>query len=166
MRPSPTARLFPTAAGFDVVFTRTLRAPIEDVWASVTESERTARWFGPWEGVAAPGRTVKIQMVHEQEQPWCDLRIDACEAPKHLAVSMSDDAGVWQLEFRLTEADGVTELRLIQHRDTTEGLGDIGPGWEYYLDMLLASRAGAPLPKFDDYYPAQQAYFETLAVTL
>jgi len=25
---------------------RTFRAPIEDVWASLTESERTVRWFG------------------------------------------------------------------------------------------------------------------------
>jgi hypothetical protein len=28
--------------------------------------------------------------------------------------------------------------------------------------MLVASRAGAPLPDFDDYYPSQKAYFEGL----
>ena len=42
-------------------------------------------------------------------------------------------------------------------------LGAVGPGWEYYLDMLVASRAGEPLPDFDDYYPAQAAYYEGLA---
>ena len=34
----PTGRLFPTADGNDLVLSRTFRAPIEDVWASVTES--------------------------------------------------------------------------------------------------------------------------------
>jgi hypothetical protein len=38
----------------------------------------------------------------------------------------------------------------------------VGPGWEYYLDNLVASRDGAPLPDFDDYYPAQAAYYESL----
>lgn len=51
--PPPTGRLFPAADGTDLVVSRTFRAPIEDVWASVTESDRTARWFGAWQGDAA-----------------------------------------------------------------------------------------------------------------
>jgi hypothetical protein len=38
-------------------------------------------------------------------------------------------------------------------------VGEIGPGWEYYLDNLVASRGDGPLPTFDTYYPAQKAYF-------
>ncbi|GAA2621623.1 hypothetical protein GCM10010399_60910 [Dactylosporangium fulvum] len=160
----PMARLFPTATGADLVHTRTFRAPIEDVWASVTESDRTARWFGPWEGDAGPGRTVKVQMAFEEQQPWMDLHIDACEAPRRLAVSAVDDAGKWRLELLLSEADGRTELRLVHHLDTTDGIGEIGPGWEYYLDMLVAARDGASLPEFGDYYPAMQPYFTELAI--
>lgn len=37
--------------------------------------------------------------------------------------------------------------------------GDVGPGWEYYLDMLVAAREGEALPSFDDYYPAQRAHY-------
>ena len=35
--------------------TRTFHAPIEDVWAAVTEPERLARWLGTWSGDPAIG---------------------------------------------------------------------------------------------------------------
>ena len=158
----PTGRLFPAAAGADLVVSRTFRAPIEDVWASVTESDRTARWFGAWEGDAAPGRMIKMQMAFEEQAPWFDVRIDACEPPRRLAVSMNDESGSQRLELLLTDADGRTELRLVQHLDTTDAVGEMGPGWEYYLDMLVASRDGLPTPSFDDYYPAMKPYYEAL----
>ncbi|MET0132359.1 MAG: SRPBCC family protein, partial [Kibdelosporangium sp.] len=162
MKPLPTGQVIRTPKGSDLVLTRTLRAPIEDVWASVTESERTARWFGPWEGEGAPGNTVKLQMVHEEGQPWCDLQIDACDAPNRLAVSMVDGSGTWRMEALLTETDGVTELQLVQHLAADQNITGSGPGWEYYLDMLIASRDGKPLPNFDDYYPAQEPYYQNL----
>lgn len=163
MTPTPTGRLFRTDNGSDLVITRTFRALADDVWASVTEPERTARWFGPWEGEAGPGRTVKVQMAFEEQEPWIEVRIDACDPPRRLALSMVDEAGTWRMELLLSEVDGVTELRLVHHLSTEEGIGEVGPGWEYYLDMLIASRTGAALPTFDDYYPSQKAYFEALA---
>ncbi|ROP35521.1 SRPBCC family protein [Saccharothrix texasensis] len=165
MSPTPTGRLFRADAGSDLVITRTFRALADDVWASLTEPERTARWFGPWEGDAAPGRTVKVQMVFEEQEPWVEVRVDACDPPRRLALSMVDEAGTWRLELLLSEVDGVTELRLVHHLSTEEGIGEVGPGWEYYLDMLIASRAGAPLPRFDDYYPSQKEHFERLTTT-
>ena len=159
----PTGRLVPAADGDQLVVTRTFRAPIEDVWASVTEPERTARWFGRWEGEAGPGRTIRVQMAFEEQAPWFDARIDACEPPNRLAVtSLTDEAGTMRLELLLTHADGVTELRLVQHMDSTDGVGDMGPGWEYYLDNLVAAREGLPLPSFDDYYPAMKGYYDQL----
>lgn len=160
---APTGRLIPTVTGHDLVLTRTYRAGAADVWASVTEPERTARWFGPWRGQSAPGRTIEVQMSFEESAPWCPLRIEACEPPYRLAVSMEDENGSWSLELLLTESGGTTELRLIHHLVTTDHLGQTGPGWEYYLDMLTAARTGEPLPDFEDYYPAQKAYFEALA---
>jgi hypothetical protein len=38
-------------------------------------------------------------------------------------------------------------------------VGSFGPGWEFYLDALAASRDGAAVPDFNDYYPAQKEYF-------
>jgi uncharacterized protein YndB with AHSA1/START domain len=159
----PTSKLFRTDAGCDLVLTRTFRAPADDVWASITEPERTAHWFGPWEGQAGPGRTIKVQLLHEEQTPWCEMRIEACEPPRRLELSARDEAGSWHLELLLAEAaDGTTELRFVQHLESEEGLGEIGPGWEYYLDLLVASRDGSPKPGFDDYYPAMKPHFEQL----
>jgi uncharacterized protein YndB with AHSA1/START domain len=161
----PTGQLFRTgtAIGSDLVLTRTFRAPAEDVWASVTESDRTARWFGPWEGDAAPGRTIKVQMAYEEQAAWIDMRIDACDPPRRLALSATDDYGNWRIELLLSEANGSTQLRFVQHLDTEEQIGEIGPGWEYYLDMLVAARDGSPQPDFNDYYAAMKPYYDELA---
>jgi uncharacterized protein YndB with AHSA1/START domain len=158
MTSEPTGRL----AGSDLALTRSFRADIEDVWAAVTESDRTARWFGAWTGEAGAGRTIKVQLAFEEGMPWTDARIDACEPPHRLALSTSDDAGGWHLELLLTGAGDHTELTLVHHLKTTEGIGEIGPGWEYYLDNLVAARDGTPLPDFADYYPAMKPYFEAL----
>ncbi|MFC4531082.1 SRPBCC family protein [Sphaerisporangium dianthi] len=163
MSPIPTGRLFPTGTGTDLVLSRTFRAPAEDVWASITESDRTARWFGPWEGEAAPGRTIKVQMAFEEQAPWFEMRIDACDPPRRLALSTSDASGDWRLELLLSEADGSTELRFVQHLAGEDGVGEIGPGWEYYLDLLVAARDGSPAPDFADYYPSMKDHFEAQA---
>lgn len=166
--PAPTGRLLHTDNGRDLALTRTLRASLGDVWASLTEPGRTARWFGPWKGEAGPGRAVEIQMAFEQGRPWAELRIDACEPPRRLAVSMVDEAGSWPMEIRIGETDGTTTVELIHHlpgraaQPGDPGLGEIGPGWEYYLDMFVAAHAGLPLPAFDSYYPAQKRYYEEL----
>ena len=62
--------------------------------------------------------------------------------------------------MELAESGGVTELRFTQHLTDTEGVGEIGPGWEYYLDALVASRDGQPAPQWDDYYPAMKEHFD------
>ncbi|BCJ62259.1 hypothetical protein Jiend_56810 [Micromonospora endophytica] len=106
-----------------------------------------------------------MQMAYEAEAPWSELRIDACEPPRRLALSARDESGSWRLELLLTSHGGRTGLRFVQHLDTVEGLGEIGPGWEYYLDRLVASRDGTAMPSFDDYYPAQRDYFAHLRPT-
>jgi uncharacterized protein YndB with AHSA1/START domain len=156
----PTGQLLPGADGPQLGVSRTFKAPIEDVWVSVTEPDRTARWFGTWKGDAAPGRMIKVQMGFEEEAPWLDKRIDACEPPRRLALS--DEPGTGQIELLLTHADGLTELRLVHHLESTEQVGELGPGWEYYLDALVASREELPMPDFDDYYPAMKPYYDAL----
>jgi uncharacterized protein YndB with AHSA1/START domain len=156
MSPTPTGRLF----GNDLVLTRTFRAPIADVWASLTDPERTARWFGPWEGDTGPGAKIRVQMAQEEGKPWMDMTIDACEAPNHLAISSQTEHGGWRMEMALSETAGVTELRFTHHLDGPENVGEVGPGWEFYLDAMVASRDDAPMPDFNDYYPSMKDHFE------
>lgn len=155
MSPKPTGHVH----GNDLIITRMFRAPIEDVWASVTVSEKTALWFGRWQGEAGPGKAVRLQLVHEQGQPWSDVVIEQCEAPRRLVLSMKDEMGDWRIELTLTQTGDMTELRFLQPLSDRKLAGDVGPGWEYYLDMLVAAREGRELPSFADYYPAQKAYY-------
>ena len=157
--PAPNGRIERTPRGRALVITRTFRAPIEDVWASVTESERTARWFGSWTGEPGPGKTIRYIMTFEPGHEGSDMTILACEPPRHLAVRGAEAYGGWELELFLAESNGVTELRFVQH--LTEGIdvGSVGPGWEYYFDNLVASRDNATMPDFNDYYPSQKAYY-------
>jgi hypothetical protein len=88
-----------------------------------------------------------------------EMTIDVCDPPHHLAVRSVDNYGSWHLEAHLTERNGVTELRFVQHLDDSTKVGEVGPGWEYYLDNLVAARTDGPRPDFSDYYPAQKAYY-------
>ena len=161
---TPTGEVVVTSEGVDLVLSRSYAAPIADVWASVTEPERTARWFGRWRGEAGPGRTVQVQMSFEgDDPPWSDVHIDDCTPPEHLAVTVTDDGAGWRLELRLAESDGVTTLLLIDHRGSADGVGDFGCGWEWYLDGLSAFRDGSERPSFEDYYPALKEPYEQLA---
>ena len=159
--PLPTGRLVDTEAGRDLVLSRTFEASIEDVWASITESERTARWFAAWTGDPGPGKTIRYRLTFEgPDAAEADMTIDACDPPHHLAVSTVDEHGSWRLEARLEVAAGTTTLTFTHHLDDSSNAGEVGPGWEYYLDNLVASRAGGPLPNFDDYFPAQRSVYE------
>jgi uncharacterized protein YndB with AHSA1/START domain len=157
--PKPTGSVVPTPAGADLILTRAFRAGIDDVWRSVTESDRTARWFGRWEGDPGAGKSVTLYMGFEKEAAPAQVLIEKCTPPRHLAISMNDAYGDWHLELSLEQSGDVTTLTFVHHLKDVGGVSEVGPGWEYYLDMLVASREGNPLPRFDDYYPAQRDYF-------
>ena len=161
--PLPTGKLLATDGGRDLVLSRTFGASIEEIWAEVTESERTGRWFASWTGDPAPGATIAYTMLFEEGAPEAEMLIEACEAPRHLAVRGVDEHGGWRLELAAAgHPDGATALELVHHLDEGAQPGLIRPGWEYYLDMLVAAHAGSSQPSFDDYFPAQQPYYEGL----
>jgi uncharacterized protein YndB with AHSA1/START domain len=158
MNPQPTGRL----RGNDLILTRTFRAPIEDVWTSISDPESTARWFGRWEGERGAGGKIRVQMAFEKDGPWMDATIELCEAPRHLIVTTKDSYGEWRLELTLTQTNDTTTLEFVHHLTDRTGVGEVGPGWEYYLDNLVAARANQPLPTFEMYYPSQKDYFLSL----
>ena len=162
MNPKPTGYFEETDAGADLVLKRTFRASLEDVWQSVTASESTARWFGSWTGEPGVGNTLELTMLFEKGHPKTNVEIRECDPPHHLAVSTHDDWGEWRLELDLTHADGITEMTFVHHLTDAKTAVDAGPGWDYYLDNLVASQREEPLPKFEDYYPSQKAYYADL----
>ena len=154
--PHPSGRLM----GNDLQLVRTFRATREEVWQSLTDSESTARWFGPWRWVdkPGPGNRIAYTMIQEEGAPESTATVQRCEPPRHLAVTSEGPYGV-SYEITLSESGGVTTLTFVHHLTDRSMVGDFGPGWEFYLDLLVDSREGRPLRKFDEYYPAQRPYF-------
>jgi hypothetical protein len=98
-------------------------------------------------------------MGFEREAPVSAVYIAACDAPRRLFVTCKDDYGTWRIELTLQALGDATELTFTQHLEDTTSVGDVGPGWEYYLDMLVAARTSTNAPRFEDYYPAQREYY-------
>ena len=63
-------------------------------------------------------------MGFEDEAPWLEKRIDACEPPRRLALS--NEGGDMRIELLLSEIDGETELQLVHHLDPTDDISAYG----------------------------------------
>lgn len=163
-----TGRLEQTARGVDLTLVRSLALPAEETWGYLTETERTEQWFGPWEGDGRAGGAIRVRMRFEDHEPAIRLHIVACEAPKRLVVEAEEEVGGWKLELRV-EADGDDSLLYLIHHlegSSVSEIGEIGPGWEYYLDLFLAATEGTERPGFDSYYPAMRdAYLALLSAS-
>jgi uncharacterized protein YndB with AHSA1/START domain len=149
-----------------VVFTRTFAAPIAAVWASVTESDRLARWFGTWSGDPASG-AVQVQMNAEGDAAEeSTYQITACEPPRLLRLRSVNDYGIWDMTIELAHRDGTTTLTFSHLVTDLSMIESVGPGWDYYLDRLVAAETGGDPASLDfdrDYYPALRDHY--LAVT-
>jgi uncharacterized protein YndB with AHSA1/START domain len=159
MIPRPNGRL----DGNDLILTRSFRAPLEDVWTSITDPASTARWFATWEGDPGEGKTIRWKMTFEQGDNWTDVHIDRCDRPNQLAVTSKTGLGSWSLDVRLKQTGDTTVMTFVHKAIDKKMIGEVGPGWEYYLDNLVASRDNAEPPSWDDYYPAQKPYYAALA---
>ena len=162
MTTTPTGRIEHVDGQHVLVQTREFRAPIEDVWAAVTEPERLARWIGTWTGDPVAG-SVDFRMLFEGEDHAGErMEIRVCEPPRRLHLTSHTGEEVWQLELDLTHADGVTTLTFAQPGVTREQVGGVGPGWDYYLDRLVDAETGADPSQRNferDYYPSTAAHY-------
>jgi uncharacterized protein YndB with AHSA1/START domain len=158
----PTGRIARIDDRLTLFVTRTFDAPIGDVWAAVTDPERLARWLGTWEGDPASG-SVTFRMLFEGDgASEEEMEIRECEEPRRLAVTSRVGEHTWYLDVDLSEADGVTTLAFSQPDVDAEDALSVGPGWEYYLDRLVAIETGGDLSAIDferDYYPAMADHY-------
>ncbi|MEV5001765.1 SRPBCC family protein [Nocardioides sp. LML1-1-1.1] len=163
---TPTGRRVDRDGTTYVELVRTFRAPVADVWAAVTESDRLARWIGTWTGDPTSGE-VLFQMAYEGDEVSGEtFRIDECVPPYRLRITttMPRDDGTedhWRLRVDLGEEDGVTTLTFAQDLPDPTIAENVGPGWEYYLDRMVAAETGADPAAlvWDDYYPAMSDHY-------
>ncbi|GAA2760278.1 SRPBCC family protein [Actinopolymorpha rutila] len=140
--------------GVRLEFRRTYPDPVEEVWAVVTESDRSARWIGTWTGRPGVGSTVEFTMTGEDGAGPEPVRILECEPPRRLVVDWSVPGQPrWRVEVTLgpDETGGTgTSLRFVHRLAPGDDVKDVAAGWHYYLDRLAAALDGRPGPEWDD----------------
>jgi uncharacterized protein YndB with AHSA1/START domain len=157
--PQATGRVQEREGTAYLVFERTFRAPITDVWAAVTESDRLVRWIGHWEGDPTSGAVTFYMTAEAADAPAETIHIDECDAPRRVVMRSArpdDDSLEWKWQVDLAEEDGVTTLTFAQEVGSDTLAEGVGPGWDYYLDRMVAAENGEDLGRidFDEYYPA------------
>lgn len=140
-----------------LVWRRPFPDPVEDVWAAITESERLGRWIGTWTGEPRVGGTVAFMMTGEVDaggevaEP-VDVRIHACEPPRHLAVELPESAErSWHLDLTVEPDHPGAVLVFAQRLAGGLRREDVEAGWRWYLDRLEASLHGEPMPAWEAY---------------
>ena len=166
MSPSATGRRENRDGHDSVVIDRTFRAPIASVWAAVTESDRLARWVGTWTGDPTTGSVLFRMNAEGDDIEPETFTIHECVPPRRIALT-SQVAGApnaFHFLLELTEVAGTTTLTFSQSVPDQDMATGVGPGWEYYLDRLVAAETGADVSgvDFGDYYPAQSEYYRAL----
>ena len=117
---------------------------IHDLWQACTTPERLARWIAEVSGDLRVGGTVHAVFT----STWAgELRIDTCEQPTHLVVTMepgTDDET--ELEAWLTPEGSGARLVIEERGLPVDKLHFYGAGWQVHLEDLGRSLAtGGPV---------------------
>jgi uncharacterized protein YndB with AHSA1/START domain len=131
--------------GARLEFRRTWPDDADDVWAALTEPERTARWIGRYEGERASGATGTFRMAFEGDAPPERLTIVECAEARRLVLDFPDNDG-WRVELDLVGQRGGTTLIFVQRFDDPAAVPDVAAGWHWYLDRLDAELGGSEPP--------------------
>lgn len=151
----------PAAVDSDALsVSRTIRiaAPVEKVWATITEPEHLSRWFG--ESVLTGREAGATGSLSWDDYGTIPVRIEAVDAPRSITYRWSnddaaralppevDDAVSTVFTFTLESVDGGTQLTVVEtgFETTSDPAGNLEShrgGWDSELDELVAYVEGA-----------------------
>jgi uncharacterized protein YndB with AHSA1/START domain len=140
-----------------VRFEREYAAPVERVWAAVTEPEQLRGWLAVGGAVLEPrvGGRFEVRMTpDDKETAWGTVL--AFDPPRLLEVEWSyegEDESVLRIEL---EPRGDSTLLVLDHRllQARQAPG-YGSGWHAYLDALEDLLAGRPPGDWDSRFQAR-----------
>jgi uncharacterized protein YndB with AHSA1/START domain len=139
--------------GARMEFRRTWPDDSDDVWAALTDPERTQRWIGRYEGERSAGATGQFAMTFEGEGPAEAVTIEECRECHRLVLSFPTTG--WRLELDLVSQRGGTTLIFVQRLADAAAVPDIATGWHWYLDKLDAELSGTQPPTDWDAFTAE-----------
>jgi uncharacterized protein YndB with AHSA1/START domain len=139
---------------------------IDDLWSALTDPGRLARWLGEFEGDLRLGGEFRARFF---ASGWEGTgRVDACEPPRHLLVTTSQDrqAEEHAIEATLT-ADGDHAILILEERGMPVNLlAAYGAGIQVHIEDLAAHIAGQERCDADARWQELQPAYEALASKL
>jgi len=136
---------------------------IHDLWDAMTVPDRLARWLVvSLEGTPALGATVHAQFTSHWDGT---VRIDTCDRPEHVSVTMSSGGATTVTEAWLTTVDdGHTRLVLEERGFRADEVADHGAGWQVHVEDLGTVLAGGfPEPWLPRWQALQPGYVDSLS---
>ena len=137
---------------------------IDDLWAALTDPRRLARWYGEVEGDLRLGGEFQAHLPDAGDRIG---RVDACEPPRRLALTMRDpDPQPGQPEETVIEttltADGNQTILVVEDRGMPlDLLAAYGAGVQIHVENLAAHIAGHERgdtdARWDELVPVYQA---------
>jgi uncharacterized protein YndB with AHSA1/START domain len=113
---------------------------IDDLWSAITDPARLARWYGEVEGDLRVGGEFDVRVTDAWEGTG---RVDACEPPQRLLVTMRDG----------DPQPGQPEQTVIEAQLSADG----------GQTALVVEQRGLPLPLLAAYGAGMQIHFENIA---
>jgi uncharacterized protein YndB with AHSA1/START domain len=128
---------------------------IDDLWQACTTPERLRRWIAEVSGDLRVGGTVHAVFTSTWTGP---IRVDTCDAPHHLLVTMEPDTeDETQLEAWLTAQGSRTTLVVEERGLPVAKIHFHGAGWQAHLEDLGRSLATGDSAHADGWSPEKPA---------
>ena len=137
---------------------------IDDLWSALTDPDRLARWYGKVEGDLRLGGQLNVRIPDALEATG---RVDACEPPRRLLVTMRDeDPRPGQPEETVIEAhltaDGDQTVLVVEERGLpVDLLSAYGAGVQIHVenlaDHIAGRQSGNTEARWQELLPAYQA---------
>lgn len=144
---------------------RSFRIRATKLWRYLVDSDYLDQWFGAWQG-DPESRRVQVTLSAEEGSPTESVEILDCDQRALLLeVRTGQGSERWQLELHIETRDEGSELVFRMPGLDPQMASSVGPGWEFYLDRLVAAVNGkdAGLVVFEpDYYPGLSDYYKAL----
>ena len=149
----------------NLVLTRTFVAPRGRPVARADRFRAARAWIGRWEGDPKSGHVAFFMTAEDADAAPRSTRSSSAIRPAASpATRPPRRARGTSGSSSSTRGETTTADLRAAPRTPSEDVGSIGPGWEYYLDRLVAVHKGLDVATivWDDYFPAMQPAYQTL----
>ena len=132
---------------------------IDDLWSALTNPRRLARWIGEVEGDLRPGGEYSFRFFASEAEGTG--RVEACEPPRRLVVTMALDQPRENVIEAMLAADGDQTILVWEQRGVpVDQLAGYGAGTQIHVEHLAAYLAGRErrdaAARFGELFPTYQ----------